>query len=295
MLKQILAFLLSILSSILVFFHLKQPPEPVTSKLVVICSAVEYKPHEELVCSFDGRIVADGRAMFMDQATLLREAFDELEAIPYADDFQIFPEGKYATAETTFYYVIYDETLESVSSGPGLSGITIPNGISLLHITANWRKGEHYSTFTYDFKISRAMPSSDPAEKDTITVFSNGATHEPHMNLMYSMFLHEGHTYIADGKAMFFDKATLRREAFDLLNEIPYADDFQIILEGKYATAETTFYYEIYDDSLTLLSSGKGLGKLSFPTGVSLLYIEAYWRKSDSERSIYTYDFKISK
>jgi len=131
-------------------------------------------------------------------------------------------------------------------------------------------------------------------EAGKITVVSNGETYEPLMNFMCSATCYNGGFIMADGRAMFADKETLRREAFDTLDAIPYADDFQIILKGSYATAETTFKYEIYDDSLKLISSGASLDGIDLPAGVSLLYIEANWRRGE-EYSIHTYDFKISR
>ena len=118
-----------------------------------------------------------------------------------------------------------------------------------------------------------------------ITVVSNNVEYEPYGRFICSF----------DGE-MFADGFQWIDSAVELLPEIPYAKDFQVLLSERCKVAEYTTRYTLYDDNLEQISSGDGVDNFTFPeeAGLYFLSIDLTWRQ-DEKYNVCTHDFKIRK
>jgi hypothetical protein len=125
-----------------------------------------------------------------------------------------------------------------------------------------------------------------PYEVGTVTVVSEGAEYEPYAFSWCSVDWVEGLGRLS-GDSMPPDK----QELFDTLTPIPYADDFKVVIDGRYAERAI---YHWYNDSLAPLA-GPGLyfygPKRPKEAGEYLLCVEMFWSNlepDDSEYQLYT-------
>jgi hypothetical protein len=127
-----------------------------------------------------------------------------------------------------------------------------------------------------------------------VTIVSNGITFEPHENWRSSRTFMEGLGH------MYFDGETLKSKLEEIskqLPEIQYSNDFQIILDGSYASI---LGYSLYDDNFENIYNGDKLLLPDEPAMYIALFEvvffesnEADWENGDY--TIYEYAFKITR
>jgi len=82
------------------------------------------------------------------------------------------------------------------------------------------------------------------------------------------------------------------------MDEIQHADDFQVVIGGKYATDEASVRYALYTEDLEPVFPDERVGERDFfipdETGLYILSVETNWLRGD-EYSRLAHIFKIRK
>jgi hypothetical protein len=130
---------------------------------------------------------------------------------------------------------------------------------------------------------------SPAGETGYVTVISNDVEYEP-----YRHFLH-GATRTDEGVLSASGELAPLEELFETLPRIQFAEDFQIVVGGKYATIETTIRVVVYNEMLERVYYAEGIEDFLFlvETGTYLLSVETEWRRGE-EFSSMAYIFKIA-
>ena len=135
-------------------------------------------------------------------------------------------------------------------------------------------------------------PSSGPDMPYVIgevRIMSNGVEHEPHEHFLHGVILREG-GFLSGGGLPFS-----LEEVSELLTEIEYTDDFQVIIDGDDARSVG---FSLYDDNFDVIYTNNDSFLSPDETGVYILYVDVVWSNldDDSEPREFTmirYIFKI--
>lgn len=141
------------------------------------------------------------------------------------------------------------------------------------------------------FLLTMPVSANIESEPSRISIISNGEEHEPFSNFLHATVRSENGGYIS---ATGLPPALVDR-LFENLTEIQYANDFQIIIEGIYATSETILRYMLYNDKFECIFNDEKIENFTFPNdaGIYILKIEAIW-EHDLEYSKTEHCFKIN-
>jgi hypothetical protein len=128
------------------------------------------------------------------------------------------------------------------------------------------------TTATTDEPLSAEQPQS--YEIGQVSVISGGAEYEPYEHMSSAGVIVDGQ--MVDGVGTYLSL----EEVSASLPEIPYADGFQVIVEGKDAESTT---YSLYSDGFESLYSYQN--DLSIPTeeGIYLLGVAVTWSNGETD------------
>ena len=145
---------------------------------------------------------------------------------------------------------------------------------------------------------SYGHPSGGPGTSDdldasydvgSVIIIANAVEHQPHEH-----FLHGG--MFVDGLFMSVSGIPLNlEEVSGMLTEIQYTDDFQVVIDGNYASSVG---FSLYDDNFNSVYTGKDSFVLPDEAGVYILCVDVVWsnEENDAEPREFTsvrYIFKI--
>jgi len=127
-----------------------------------------------------------------------------------------------------------------------------------------------------------------PPEVGGITILSGEEEHDAYVRFIASF---DGQI-AADGIGMFQSRESLFKE---IPSTVSYADDFEILIGGRYTAAQYTVSYTLYNDKLERVSSGD-INDFVFPdkAGLYLLDVVTRW-ESGVQYSMTSHAFKLKK
>jgi len=145
--------------------------------------------------------------------------------------------------------------------------------------------GQAIEVATSSSEPTTIFEPAPPFEVGSVTIVSNGVEHKP-----YEELEHMGER-LPEGNISSSMRTTPLEELFDILPEVVYADDFEIVVDGNDAVWTT---YSIYDDSFELIDY-----KLPLPDepGLYILVTRTSWSYEYYGDSylIYEYTVKVRK
>ena len=137
--------------------------------------------------------------------------------------------------------------------------------------------------------VASNQPLPLPYEVGTVTVISSGAEHKPYEHFLHGGILTEGGFLSASGIFLSLEEVSA------LLSEILYTDDFQVIIEGEYASS---IGFSMYDDNFDPVYRGKDSFVVPDEAGVYILCVDITWSNEENDLqyrgfTIMRYIFKI--
>ena len=134
-------------------------------------------------------------------------------------------------------------------------------------------------------------------EVGNVRLIADGVEHEPYIYTLHAMFRIDGGMVSASGAYFFATDRWLETYTNDM-QEVPYADNLQIVIDGRHGEVNTgqRSPFPAHHDGMQIIavrSAGEINALLPDAAGTYLVYVDVIWSGRGQEFTALRYVFKI--